>query len=147
MGGLQTDKQLLENEISEFHKKRIYYQRIDFIFFMVLVVSGLILSAAVTILGAFNLGIFSVIPGTILLIVVGLQTAFDPGEKSRFQSIVEAASANLLTDLNQQNVTEQQIERARKKLKILRDSTAQSLPRGQGMEAVLKMTNQISSVK
>ncbi len=146
--GAQVDQEKmrkLREEIEQFHALFQLRHRQNYHLNWVLILVGLLLSAGVTIAGMLNYGVIAAIMGVGIGLLIGIQNAFPFSEKADFYRLVMSESWNLKTTLEYKVETNRQFTIVLNKFMKLRDHAAASLPKGQGMDAVRKMYEDLSA--
>ncbi len=122
----------IEKYRERFHKSR----RKHSILYYVLVVSGIGLSALA---GAGSFTDYSSISGIIPFLVtvsISLETAFNFGEKNHFYRVLVRECENLKIALRYRVDDDDKLKLILEKFQVVIDRSARSLPRGQGMNSV-----------
>lgn len=104
-----------------------------------LVMATISLSTLAAILGFINLGQVSGIVALIVGALIPLESAFKFQEKSSFYRILVSECNNLLITLQFRVDSEAEFELVVEKFQVVIATAAKSLPRGQGMETVKKL--------
>lgn len=110
-----------------------------------LIVIGLVLSAAVTIAGILDEGLLAAILGVTIGFVIGVQNAFPIGDKAEFYRLLIVEGENLIGDLKYEVKTEKEFLSVNNRFQKLRKHSAEDLPRGQGMQAVKNLYQDLSA--
>jgi len=122
----------IENLRRKFHKSK----RKHVTTYSSLIGSGIGLSAAAAIVGFLDIGPISGIIPLIVGALISLESALKFGEKGEFYRVLVTECENLKIALKYRVDTEDKLQLIVKKFQIVVTTSARSLPRGQGMQAV-----------
>jgi hypothetical protein len=137
----------LGKDIEAFKKYYFRRRRMNYITYAILILLGLSMAVAITIAGIFNQGVIAAILGVGVGFIQGIQQVFPMGEKAEFYRLIVAESENLIADLRYKTTSENDFQSVLQKYQTLRIHAATSIPRGQGMETVKKMYDDLASRK
>jgi hypothetical protein len=113
-----------------------------------MVVASILTSAAVTIVGIFNMGITAAILGVLLTVLLALQQVFPFADMSYFYRCGIADLENLQTSLKYSVLSQTEIDKTKSKLMIIRKCLAKDIPRGTSvMEAIMAMREEVKGIQ
>jgi hypothetical protein len=141
---LEPQKQKLVSELNQFVETYQKRHRGNFHLNWILILTGLLLSAGVTISGMLNQGMIAALLGICIGFLFGVQNAFPLGEKAEFYRLMVTEGQNLISILDYEVDTSKEFEDCQKRFRKLRSHAAMSLPKGRGMDAVKEMYKDIS---
>ena len=142
----EKKKQLLK-EIEDLREKQEKKRRTNVNMYYLLVLLGFGLSIGAVVLGFLEveMGRISAILVMLIAIPAGLENAFKFGEKRDFHRILVSECYNLRIALNFAVDTEEKLQVIVGKFQSLVITSAKSLPRGQGMQAVKRLYEELDS--
>jgi hypothetical protein len=122
----------IDNSKKEYEDKKkknevVYYSLIG---------QGIIFSAGATIFGLLDLGIIASIMALIVAISVSIESSIKFGEKGSFYRILTCECKNLKLALKYRVNNEKNFQLIVDKFQTVVETSAKSLPRGQGMQSV-----------
>lgn len=135
----------LANEIEDFVEDHRRAYRVNYFLSVAVIVVGLLLSAGVTISGILDLGKVSAVLGVFIAVMIGLQGSLAIGEKADFNRMMIAEGRILVSRLKFEVDNEREFRSVRRRFEILRRHAAASLPKGQGMETIKKMYEEMTA--
>ena len=113
-----------------------------------LVVSSILTSAAITIVGIFDMGITAAILAVLLTVFLALQQAFPFADMAYFYRSGIADLENLQTYLKYSALAQKEIDKTKSKLMIIRKYLAKDIPRGTPvMEAITAMREEVKGIQ
>ena len=142
---LKSRKELLLIEIQNLRKKQEKKRLINARVHYLLVILGFGLSIGAVAFGFLEMGSISAILVIFIAIPAGLENAFKFGEKRDFHRIIVSECHNLRIALTFSIDTEDKLQMIVGKLQSLVNTSAKSLPRGQGMQAVKRLYETLDS--
>ena len=144
---LQQRLDRLVLEIETFRRHFFRHRRMNYITYASLVLLGLAASVAITVAGILNLGLYAAILGVCVGFIQGIQQIFPMNEKAEFYRLIVAESENLIDDLKYRVLTDDELKSILTRFQTLREHAAAALPKGQGMDTVKKMYDDLASRK
>ena len=135
---LDAKKRQLVADIEELNARQERKRKSAAMMYTLVIVLGFALSIAAVVLGFIGIERSEILSILVILLAVpaGLESAFKFGEKRDFYRVLVSESYNLKTTLNYSVSTEKEFKIIVNKFKDLVAYAAKSLPRGQGMQAV-----------
>ncbi len=112
-----------------------------------LVLASILASAAITIAGIYGLATVAAILGVLLSILLSVQQAFPEGEMAFFYRSSIADLENLQNSLRFTADTQDEIEKIVQQLAVIRKHIAQAIPRGQGLNTLENMHDELRKTK
>lgn len=111
-----------------------------------LILASIVLSAAITISGIFDLGIVAAILGVVLTALLAAQQAFPLGELGFFYRTSLGDLAVLEDNLMYLANTEKDVEKIVRQFGVIKKHVAQNVPRGRALEAIQNMRDDVTTV-
>ena len=124
-------------------QRRAY--RVNYTLNIMIILLGLLLSAGVTISGILNQGQISAVLGVFIALLFGLNSSLAIGERADFNRVMFAEADNLVSRLRFQVGGAREFQSALSRFLVLRRHAATSVPRGQGLETVRRMYQEMTS--
>ena len=142
---LDEKKKALVKEIQELGEKQEKKRRVNARMYYLLVLLGFGLSIGAVVLGFLEEGQTSAILVMLIAVPAGLERAFKFGEKRDFHRILVSECHNLRIALNFSVDTEEKLQMIVGKFQSVMATSAKSLPRGQGMQAVKTLYEELDN--
>jgi hypothetical protein len=137
----------LTKEVESFRAQHVRQRKINWTFNLILIGAGILLSIAVIVAGIYDEGKIAAVLGALTAAAIAAQNAIAAGEKAEFYRVVCAEAENLLDELRYLVDTNREFETTVRTFEALRKHAATALPRGQGMEAVKRMGEDLARAK
>lgn len=143
MNGKDLEQRIgeLTRDIAELREKHGKHRQRNTIIYSVLILIGIALSATAAMYGFYGTNP-SYIPSIMAILVgvsISLESAFKFGEKEAFYRILVGECDNLMIALKYRVDNEQKLQTMVKKYQVVVDISARSIPRGEGMQSVKTM--------
>jgi hypothetical protein len=108
-----------------------------------IVLASILMSAAITIAGIYDQAEIAAILGVLLTVLLSIQQAFPLGEMAFFYRSSIADLENLQISLMFTADNEKEVEKIARQFAIIRKHIAQAIPRGQGINTVQSMRDEL----
>jgi hypothetical protein len=128
----------LGSYIKEVQGRRTYHGRLN----NSLVLASIFMSGAITIAGIYDQAEIAAIFGVLLSVLLSVQQAFPFGEMAFFYRCSLADLENLQSSLKFTDDT-QEVEKIARQYAVIRKYIAQAIPRGQGINIVQNMRDEL----
>ena len=138
-------KRALAQEIQELGKKQEKKRQANLRLYYLLVLLGFGLSIGAAICGYFEIGKTSAILVMLLAIPTGVEKSFKFGEKRDFHRVLVSECRNLKIALDFSVDGEEKLQIIVAKFQSVITTSAKSLPKGQGMQAVKSLYEELDS--
>ncbi|HSF80669.1 MAG TPA: hypothetical protein VLA49_05525 [Anaerolineales bacterium] len=138
----QMQKQL-ETELETYIKEMRGRRKRHGIGNNLLVLASILTSAAITIAGIYDQAKFAAILGILLTVLLSVQQAFPLGEMAFFYRNSIADLENLQSSLRFTTNTQEEVEKTAHQFTVIRKHIAQAIPRGQGLNSLQNMRDEL----
>ena len=142
---LDQKKKELVKEIQDLGERQEKKRQVNGRMYYLLVLLGFGLSIGAVVLGFLEVGRISAILVMLIAIPAGLENAFKFGEKRDFHRILVGECYNLRIALNFSVDNEEKLLMIVGKFQSVVTTSAKSLPRGQGMQAVKRLYEELDN--